>query len=717
MCTGTIISEHHVLTAAHCLHDGPHIPEAVWILTRIENMPNLYGVHRTIHPHYNRYYSSGNHDNDIAIITVEDTMKIPPALLAANYTQPDANLLRVAGFVSKKAEPASVKYIFMETHAFGYSKGSCSILPSILNGICILYPKAATLPEDGSEPSFAFGKDGKYYQVGITSFGLPLSDVGFVSLSTHVSHYCPWIEETTGGKVKCQTFELTEIEIENGKIVPSIDLPYVVKLQSNYQNAIGTCTGTIISKHHVLTAAHCLNNRPIAVKIHTRVNNQSFDAAHWTIHSGYPGDFADHDVGIITVQQPMKIRPAILAANYTHKKYDWLRIAGYGKTKYEFKDGAAVHTEPAENLMETYMQGVALRDPEMIDNELRRLNPNVNGIYLYHETGVLEGDSGGPSFALGKDGEWYQVGVSSLGGPIGNNLMMAIVTDVSYYCSWIEQTTGGEVKCHELTGWSRRLIGSYGGMDSIDGYPLSNSFGYGAKPDLNNVVVFLTRNQDNLTSHAWCTGTIVSEHYILTAAQCLPPTPGLVQIYTRDAYRYDGSKFSTPAFELELEAYIHPEYCKKNSHNIGLIKVSKPMGIPPTPLAANYSHPKDDLLRVAGYGNTKYQIFNASANNMTSSEFPKTLMETYLQARSKDDCFSASLKIDYPGWHAICMYKHDSTILPGDHGGPAFAQGKDGKFYQVGVNGYVFTSESSLPYLSWEMPFQSPCTLACKFQS
>uniref|UniRef100_A0AC34PWP3 Peptidase S1 domain-containing protein n=1 Tax=Panagrolaimus sp. JU765 TaxID=591449 RepID=A0AC34PWP3_9BILA len=241
-----------------------------------------------------------------------------------------------------------------------------------------------------------------------------------------------------------------EDRIYDGKAVPPNDLPYVVKLwiyNRDYAKN-GMCTGTIISKHHVLTAAHCWPKGSYAVKINTRDNNQPvLNDGHWTIHPGYPGKYFDHDIAIITVVEPLTIPPALLGANYTHKKDDWLRVAGYGNTKYEFVDGELKQSEVSRTLMETYVQGVALTDPEMVGTELRAFYPNVNGILLHHKTGVLQGDNGGPVFAQGKDGKWYQVGVSSHGGPTKDNDIIAFATDVSYYCPWIEETTGGEVKC------------------------------------------------------------------------------------------------------------------------------------------------------------------------------------------------------------------------------------------------------------------------------
>uniref|UniRef100_A0AC34QUY5 Peptidase S1 domain-containing protein n=1 Tax=Panagrolaimus sp. JU765 TaxID=591449 RepID=A0AC34QUY5_9BILA len=223
--------------------------------------------------------------------------------------------------------------------------------------------------------------------------------------------------------------------------------------------------------------------------------------------------------------------------------------------------------------------------------------------------------------------------------------------------------------------------------------------GTAGKPDLNNVVYLYSPNFGS------CTGTVVSEHYILTAAHCLPPIPGPVQIYTRNLYHPDPSKLPTPAFQ-SLSVYSHLEYCEKSKlHDIGLIRVATPMGIPPVPLAANYSHPKDGWLRAAGYGSTKYLVVNASTGKVISFENPKMLMETYLLGRSKDDCFNDVYKIAFPDLHVICMYKQDSTVLHGDSGGPAFAQGKDGRYYQVGVNVYILPSEYSPSAITCKLIF------------
>uniref|UniRef100_A0AC34R4X1 Peptidase S1 domain-containing protein n=1 Tax=Panagrolaimus sp. JU765 TaxID=591449 RepID=A0AC34R4X1_9BILA len=246
-----------------------------------------------------------------------------------------------------------------------------------------------------------------------------------------------------------------EDRIHNGKAVPPDDLLNVVRLVMAFKNPdrTSTCTGTIISEHHVLTAAHCLHHepdQPYALGVLTRDKNQpGFLADHWTIHSGYTYENYEDDIGIITVQQPMKIPPVNLAANYTQVKKDWLRVAGYGKTKYEFINGSVEYMDSAENLMETYVYGYN-KESEFCD-KLTAQYPDVNGICMHHPNkGTLPGDSGGPSFALGKDGKYYQVAITSFGDAEPNDGIWSLDTDVSYYCPWIEETTGGKVKCQSF---------------------------------------------------------------------------------------------------------------------------------------------------------------------------------------------------------------------------------------------------------------------------
>uniref|UniRef100_A0AC34R5B4 Peptidase S1 domain-containing protein n=1 Tax=Panagrolaimus sp. JU765 TaxID=591449 RepID=A0AC34R5B4_9BILA len=177
-----------------------------------------------------------------------------------------------------------------------------------------------------------------------------------------------------------------------------------------------------------------------------------------------------------------------------------------------------------------------------------------------------------------------------------------------------------------------------------------------APPDLNNVVFIVS------STGGACTGTIVSEHYILTAAHCLPPSTEFELVYTRDLFR--DSKWMTPSYQAD-QWIKHPDYKKtRTGDDIALIRIATPMTIPPVPLPANYSHPENDWLRSAGYGRTNYTIINATKYDVTDSA--TALMETYLQGAVGKDCFNSSFFKDSPHLNVICVGKSNSTLLKGD---------------------------------------------------
>uniref|UniRef100_A0AC34R6T6 Peptidase S1 domain-containing protein n=1 Tax=Panagrolaimus sp. JU765 TaxID=591449 RepID=A0AC34R6T6_9BILA len=137
-----------------------------------------------------------------------------------------------------------------------------------------------------------------------------------------------------------------------------------------------------------------------------------------------------------------------LAANYTHKKEAYLRVAGYGATKAQIINNTAVSSDPAMDLMQTYLQAEGQNDCPILTGP-NAIVSNVSKICMFNnDSSILHGDSGGPSLAKGKDGQWYQVGINTNILPIAEwNLIVGLAEDVSFYCPWIEKATKNEVKC------------------------------------------------------------------------------------------------------------------------------------------------------------------------------------------------------------------------------------------------------------------------------
>ena len=99
--------------------------------------------------------------------------------------------------------------------------------------ICAGESGRGTASGDSGGPLLKNGDDGKWYQVGICSYGkrgemdkkkhpgksvfgfrefIVISVNSVSGVSTRISYYCPWIEKVTKGEVKCVPYEKQTIE-------------------------------------------------------------------------------------------------------------------------------------------------------------------------------------------------------------------------------------------------------------------------------------------------------------------------------------------------------------------------------------------------------------------------------------------------------------------------------------------------------------------------
>lgn len=153
------------------------------------------------------------------------------------------------------------------------------------------------------------------------------------------------------------------------------------------------CTGTLISKNLVVTAAHCAdhlpdrptkilfgNNLPASlddsrlVEIAEAVSNKNFGRN--------PDTFvAMNDVAVIKLAQdaPEGFKPVpVLASGYALQPGDMLTLAGWGRISEQYP------TKPTV-LQKTQVPVAAMRDMEIVTDQR-------NG------SGACAGDSGGPAF-------------------------------------------------------------------------------------------------------------------------------------------------------------------------------------------------------------------------------------------------------------------------------------------------------------------------------